>query len=480
MFRGFSIAAVLATLSLTTAAGAAELRVLDTHPEGCNALLTGQIAAGDTDRLRALFPGSQEIDRYISEGIMLCLDSPGGSFLEGLELARHLRHAGIASHVPSGAACLSACALAFLGGSRLNFEDAIVHRFQRSIHATARLGFHAPELDIPSGNFSEAEVKRAFALALKASAMIFTRLDDLGISRDFALAFFDVPEGRFYEIDTGERADEAGITVTGTGPLPSEIGETRVAALCARTFDRFDPQTYENPDQYTRILRTDFMPLPPVWPGTQRAALLLATTGEGMLMWDACEVVWVPGEADNQTASLRLTHHEFSDFDVYDFENPQPLTRDKVLAQLDQNVRGRASLSPLLALPAGTLLRTLADGSGPRDGVTGEALCTPIHDSYEVYNVQSFSNLRRAPGFDAEVVAEVGLGTRVTPVSPDFDSTRLISEPCLGACRPASRGRVTSQDIWAIRECRRSDQVWWQVRTPEGTTGWLGAKFLTP
>ena len=44
------------------------------------------------------------------------LFSPGGSVDEGLEIGRQLRKSGLLVRIPNGAACISACTLAFLGG----------------------------------------------------------------------------------------------------------------------------------------------------------------------------------------------------------------------------------------------------------------------------------------------------------------------------------------------------------------------------
>src|SRR5687768_2737814 len=64
------------------------------------------------------------------EGIV-DFDSPGGNLMAGIEIGRAIRLAGFRTGVLDGASCASACALAWLGGTRL-FAGP-----------NARIGFHA-------------------------------------------------------------------------------------------------------------------------------------------------------------------------------------------------------------------------------------------------------------------------------------------------------------------------------------------------
>lgn len=474
-----SLALGLVLAGGTTPAGAAEFRILDDHPEGCNIALTGQIAAGDTDRLRRLTasPDDPSQTRFLYGGITLCLDSPGGSYLEGLALAQHLAYAGIASHVPARATCLSACALAFLGGSRLGLEDGIIRTVDRSLHSTARLGFHAPQLDLPPGQFNETEVKKAFGVAIRSSALLFSRLDALKIDQAFALAFFDVPDGTFLEIDTPARVLALGADVTGITDLPTRIAPERAAQICAQVFETFDPQTYTDPDQYTSIVRTAHQDLPPQRAGQQRHAYLFATTAEGTMMWDACELTWTPPGAASG-AQLRATHHALHDFNTYDYGNDTPPTQAELLARITRAPLRSALLDPALSAPAGTRLASLATAPPHLRSDKPAASCAPVHYSYRVVGVQNFSNLRAAPGFDAQVLAEVPKDARVTPLSHDFKATAIQTGPCRTACQPSQAGRLHPGDNWSIAACRGSNDVWWQVRTTTGTTGWMSSKYL--
>jgi hypothetical protein len=206
-------------------------------------MLSGQIVDGDTDRLRAIVPpGQTAFDRAVIH-TRLCLDSPGGSFPEGLDLAAYLGETGISTHVAAQDSCLSACALAFLGGTQLGAEDGLTRNRSRSMHVTATLGFHAPQLNVPAGQFSETVVGQAFDVAIRASAEIFGSLEDPRINRGFALSVFDVAGQDFYFVDTPERARELGVTLTGTGPLPERIAVIVSAFSARQSFHPSDRQT---------------------------------------------------------------------------------------------------------------------------------------------------------------------------------------------------------------------------------------------
>jgi hypothetical protein len=77
-------------------------------------VLSGEIASGDTDRLLAEVKTAMN-DRRVIAGVQL--SSPGGDVGEGFKLARVVRDARIATIVPDGAMCASACFIVFAAGS---------------------------------------------------------------------------------------------------------------------------------------------------------------------------------------------------------------------------------------------------------------------------------------------------------------------------------------------------------------------------
>lgn len=183
----------------------------------CTLRLSGQITQGDSDRLRSLL----ERDGYLDDGSnstqALCLDSPGGALDEGVRIAEVLRDFYVPTVLPAGARCLSACAVAFMGGT---YRFDIYTPLQRSMHPTATLGFHAPSLEIPDGSYNKATVTRAFDLAIDAIARIARDLDQpnamTGVNRfprSLMAAMLRHRGEDFLWIDTVERATVWGIDV---------------------------------------------------------------------------------------------------------------------------------------------------------------------------------------------------------------------------------------------------------------------------
>ena len=137
----------------------------DTYEE-CDAWLKGPILEGATDRLNQL---DLEVKWSPSrEAPTLCLDSPGGSLNEAVKLQRYLIEKNVFTYVDEASECLSACALVFLGGSARFGNGIGVHIFSRRMHPKSTLGFHAPEIQIPEGTFSQRQVKSAFSAGTEA------------------------------------------------------------------------------------------------------------------------------------------------------------------------------------------------------------------------------------------------------------------------------------------------------------------------
>ncbi len=131
----------------------------------CNLLLEGPIEKGDLARLTAVV-GAQRQQQF-STPPRLCLHSPGGSYGEGLDIARYLMAESIGTAVPAGGECYSACAIIFMGGT-YPWKGEL----NRFLHTQGILGFHAPY--IPDSNnknrimVDEGEVGIAFSDGIKA------------------------------------------------------------------------------------------------------------------------------------------------------------------------------------------------------------------------------------------------------------------------------------------------------------------------
>ena len=384
-------------LLLPTIAASMDIRFHGDHPEGCIATATGPILPGDADTLRAMLPGDAEYKQYVTDTPRLCFNSPGGSFVEGLAIARHLRETGIAAHVPRGASCLSACAIAFLGGSARNFEDALIDTRDRSLHSTARLGFHAPQLDVPDASFNRAEVQRAFTIAMRSAALTFSRLEELRITKSFALDFFAVEGTDFHEINTTMRLAQLGAGIEGIAALPQRLSDEGLRQICAFVSPKVDPARFSAAHNQHQVLNTATYDLPPQ-PGytTPERAFVLGWTVEGFRQWNVCTVRWTGGAQPG--ASVEVIDSPFVSDDDGRFDDPTPPTRAEIASFVRTNSGAFFYPSPLLGLPSGTRLRDIQgphhDGSRHRsDAVT----CRPLRATYSVSGVKNFATLRSAP-----------------------------------------------------------------------------------
>src|SRR5437867_8400652 len=75
--------------------------------------ISGEIAEGDADALKAAIKAANDAGKFVS-GIRL--NSTGGNLLEGVRLSETVKYAKMATNVAQGATCASACFLIFAAG----------------------------------------------------------------------------------------------------------------------------------------------------------------------------------------------------------------------------------------------------------------------------------------------------------------------------------------------------------------------------
>jgi hypothetical protein len=182
----------LCSMMLNVASSAEFVQLMDTPIEVdlratgvCSASLSGVIAAGDADKLQSYVdlmkpffdPASdapQQFEGYNGDGLTLCISGPGGSYSEALKIIEILSESLIDTVVPENAQCLSACAVAFMGGF---YGDEASRSPAREIKPGADLGFHAPAIAI-SGNspMPPQMVEAAYETALSDIQGVLTTL----------------------------------------------------------------------------------------------------------------------------------------------------------------------------------------------------------------------------------------------------------------------------------------------------------------
>jgi hypothetical protein len=121
----------------------------------CSVTLSGEITPGDRGSLASLLKGLPNE----GFGAVLCLDSPGGSFTEGLEIAKLLLQSAVSTEIDSNANCYSACAIVFMAGtqSQEGFLSPLRH-----LHILGKLGFHAPYIVAKEGSYGSETLSEAY------------------------------------------------------------------------------------------------------------------------------------------------------------------------------------------------------------------------------------------------------------------------------------------------------------------------------
>lgn len=142
---------ILAVVLLPQATLAGEYRVVRDHYSNSRTVplvaYEGEITEGDAKKLRSIisrFCPTDEECEFDNTTAILSLNSGGGAFSEGILLAETLRELRVATVVENGSQCLSACALAFLGGSGFHATGGVGHYVDRFMEPDARIGFHSP------------------------------------------------------------------------------------------------------------------------------------------------------------------------------------------------------------------------------------------------------------------------------------------------------------------------------------------------
>lgn len=85
-------------------------------------LVSGEISVGDLTKLKAKLREHGKLQ--------INLNSPGGALIEALKIGRYIREIGLATHIPAGAECASACVTVFAGG------------LIRTAHDNSAIGIH--------------------------------------------------------------------------------------------------------------------------------------------------------------------------------------------------------------------------------------------------------------------------------------------------------------------------------------------------
>ncbi len=232
-FLGALALSALLVPGLIARAHAAEIRPVAT--EACDILLEGDILPGDSD---AFAEAIRRMPERRQGGRTLCLNSTGGWLSETIAIAELIADHGLATHVPAGAQCLSACALAFMFGNTFSEEGSTLPK--RQLHYTARLGFHRPRLELaPGKQYTSEETALYFNMAFEALLKMFDISQRHATYRGPALPWSLFSEMLHYRepysfvyVDTAYKAILWDIEITGFD-YPRAMSENAFVNACA-------------------------------------------------------------------------------------------------------------------------------------------------------------------------------------------------------------------------------------------------------
>ncbi len=271
----------------------------------CHATLSGVIGHGDAAMVARFLEANPS-----EQGRPICLDSPGGLWAEGLALMELFHEHAIPTAVAAGAQCESACAIAFLGGS-VRAMTPMPFR-ARFLHVGAQLGFHAPALEVPPGQYDEATVLAAFNGAMQVVTGLTAWSERLALSDDFLVSLFGTPHDEMYMIDTVGKAAELSVHLVGH-VLPQQLTVPMIEQACRTAMPFFEGEATRF-DSAASII--DAFRVAPTRTGRERGVAVVEYGVESWLGWYVCSVAYDPPR--DPVAADRL-------FELHRFEGARDL-----------------------------------------------------------------------------------------------------------------------------------------------------------
>ena len=424
------IALSMSLLIQLSPSSAAEIEPVENHPMGCEYKLSGLINNGDAEKIDKVLKENDWFE-VAERGWKICLDSPGGSFVEGVKLAKTFAENSIGTVVAQNNVCESACAIAFMGGSYFNPEGE--NRYvSRTMHPTAKLGFHAPALLIPEGSYSKSEVDKAYEIALKAVVELSDmRSSGYEIRESLFKNTLETPFESMHYVDTVGKALRYKVDVSYVG-ISSGTVQNITNNICKNAILRIE----DNEGIWNHS----------VFKFTLVAGNIIAKSTDGYYEEASypCEIeigdihfsVSFGGRA-------AITMPYFSSFGTNDLLkeifDKQSLTKRELEEKVMKN---------------GLSKKFIPDS------------CYVTASRAEITNVQNYTNLRRQAGLNGQVIGQVPLGAQVSVINP---GNFLRTDRCAAACNG------TNQD--AIKQCIDNNDVWIEIQY-NGRRGFLSRKFL--
>lgn len=434
---------------------------------GCTMLLSGEIVEGDAERLLAFFEENRGVVIYpidvVGRGAArLCLNSNGGNFLEGIRLAQAIMGLFfIGTAVADGHVCESACAVAFMAGG---YTEGGYFNITPILHPRGRLGFHAPSLNIPAGEYSEAEVLRAYGIALQAiSEIVQLRLTEGAAGPRYRFPetlFFNMintPADSMYYIDTVGQAENYGLVL-----FPSVLNaidpEQAARNLCGAYYRGSGTQ---EPPTIRRMANDRIVFDFPSGYGEEAVGGCTVLFDRSALIERNESAVRRPivflnsiDDAEREYSPSRISAFAYSSF------HPEtPLAS----LPLDQEEAWQEFLARI-----------------PIEAPSAQR-CWLTSTLSRITNVNDYVNLRSQPDFTAPVIRQVPRGEQVRPTRFDnvtITGAQRVYDLCVSACQSFGRNPRDRQAAEQVQLCTDDNLLWYEITDARGNRGWVSRRFL--
>jgi len=222
VFKQLIISFILLFLPLTTAYAAAIQKSDD--PE-CRLEILGEIRKGDAKAFEKFSEYLIVDNGESTSASVVCLDSPGGSVIEGMSMAKFILENGISTRIRAEKECASICAIIFMMG---NYRGGEVAGLSRSMHFTSLLGFHRPYLRADEASlYTSSDLESTYDLGMETIFEILTianQREPWGtaqmIEPELMQRIIGTPGSEMFYVSTIEEATRWRINIDGT---PSDI-----------------------------------------------------------------------------------------------------------------------------------------------------------------------------------------------------------------------------------------------------------------
>jgi hypothetical protein len=198
--------------------------------------LSGPIETGDAEKLGKVLAGlpASTVDRPDQPLTVLELSSLGGSLAEGFEIGKLLRKSNVIGVVRKGDICLSACALALLGGNMHHLPSAEPN--ECNVEPGSKVAFHNFWLNqnglraITSADPVASRIE-GFNDARGGAASFALYVSDMGLPASFVGKVMGRPPEEFQYIETAEEFLYFRLCMLGLGRPKTELG-AQAANVC--------------------------------------------------------------------------------------------------------------------------------------------------------------------------------------------------------------------------------------------------------